>query len=300
LIGVLCSEHVYLGGDLHRVDAIWKELGRREELLRNAYRNLRIPLNPDQGLALALAEARALADGVKSSEPATEVAVLKAVEACHVIFAISESVGICHSAGLEITRQLRQMATGTANFGTPGSTKTKGIYLKDFEYELFIASSLIRRGLAPRFLDDPSDPMGEMVVDQIVIECKHPDSVGQLRSNIAKFGQELTKSGRFGMFAVAVEDAHHLGDTASFGTEDEYRQWLKAKELLDFAWGFERIVGLITTQSKVLVIGAETRISRLGTSIVFDRSELPEEAGSAAIRIAKVFNPDPTHHSTTV
>jgi hypothetical protein len=297
----------YVEGDtVNHIDRIWEELARREELIRNAYREIGIPLNADQGLASALREAKELAAGQKTSKALTNDSLLETVQACHVIYSIADSIEICLNAGLDISRQLAQMATGTVDYGTPAGTSAKNIYLKDFEYELFIASCLIRDGVKPQFLENPSDPTGEMIVDDIILECKHPNSCGQLTKNIAKFGKNLQDTGKFGVFLVAVEDANNLGDAATFDTENEYRAWLESKrdkmeisgrERAAYASRFEKIVGLVHTQSKVLVVGENTSMQRLGTSILFDHQEGFCTVLSTAIAIARAFNPRPILYS---
>jgi hypothetical protein len=149
------------------------------------------------------------------------------------------------------------MATGATDFCTP-SKKNGRIYFKDFEYVLFVDSSLVRRGLKPEFLEDRSDPMGEMSVNGIFIECKHPNSHGQIESNIAKFALESREAGEFGIFAIAVEDLHHLGDRKIFTSQIEYQVWLEDKHAemeqfglrrAAFASSFENILGWSTLRA---------------------------------------------------
>ncbi len=283
-------------------EAFWIELGRREKLLRDTYHRLKISLQPGHGMAKALDEAKALAGGIKAEF--SDTSLLDTVKACHTIYAIAGNVEVCLDAGLDISRQLSSMATGTTDYGTPGSTTDKSIYLKDFEYELFIAASLIRGGLMPQFLDNPSDPMGEMQVKGIVIECKHPDSTGSLRDKVKKFAKKLRESGCFGLFAVAVEDAHHLGDRTVFDSKSDYNAWLEAKqieleksglELADFAAHRDVVLGLVHTQTKLAIIAEETGMMRHSTSTLFDRPDIPEVIMEGARKVARVFNPVPHH-----
>jgi hypothetical protein len=280
----------------------WEELGRREAMIRNEYAKAKIALKPKQGLSLALEEAHALAANLKSPQPCSDAMALEAAQAFHVIYSIADSIELCLQSGLDISRQLSQMATGTTDFGTP-SKKNGKIYFKDFEYELFVSSSLIRRGLKPEFLEDRSDPMGEMSVDGIFIECKHPNSNGQIESNISKFALQLREAGKFGIFAIAIEDLHHLGDRKTFASQFEYQVWLEAKRdemeqsglrRAAFASRFENILGLIHTQSLVTVVGGDTQMSRLGSSVLFDR---PTQDLTAARAIAEAFNPHPALYS---
>jgi hypothetical protein len=53
---------------------IWEELGRREELIRNAYDKAKVVLKPKQGLSLALEEANVLVAGLKSTKLPSDAA----------------------------------------------------------------------------------------------------------------------------------------------------------------------------------------------------------------------------------
>lgn len=292
---------------MRNIEVFWTELGRREKLLRDSYTRLNIALPPSQGMARALDEAKDLAEGIKTVS--SDTALVETIQACHTVYAIAESVEVCLGFGLDVSRQLSAMATGTINYGTPGNTSAKSIYLKDFEYELFIAASLIRAGLRPKLLDNPSDPMGEMEVEGIVVECKHPDSTGGLPDKLKKFARKLRKSGRFGFFAVAVEDAHHLGDQIVFGSKLYYDSWLDSKQaemeesgqkLAGFAAYRDVVLGLIHTQTKVVVIAGATGMKRHSTSLLFDRPSTPEAMTRGAEKIARVFNPSPHHFARPV
>jgi hypothetical protein len=285
----------------------WGELGRRVEAIRAAYKRARIQLNENSPLAKALAEAKELADGVKSNKPSNDQAVLQTVEAAHVIYTMAESIETCQSAGLEITRQLAQMATGSINFGTPGTTEKKDIYLKDFEYELFIASTLVKEGLRPNFLADPSDPIGEIEVNGLIVECKHPNAMGQLNRNITKFGNKLHEADRYGIFAVGIEDAYGLGDVTVFKDTQEYNDWLELKRDKMEADGLERalqvsrqerILGLIHTQTKWWIIEGQTGLNRYGNAMLFDDKKNFASHEEKVTSVARGFNPSPARYST--
>lgn len=289
------------------VEEFWKELGRREEAIRAAYQQTHIQLNVDSPLAKALAEAKGLADGVKSNEPGNDQAVLQTVEAAHVIYAIAESIVTCRSGGLDITRHLAQMGTGTINFGTPGRAEDRDIFLKDFEYELFIASTLLKNGLLPSFLDNPSDPIGEMEVNGLIIECKHPNATHRPLSNITKFGRKLLEGNRFGIIAVGIEDAYRLGDVSIFADKCAYGDWLELKRNAMEVDGRrralqvsdqERILGLIHTQTKLLIIEGQTQFSRLGNAVLFDDKADFASYEAEVTSIARAFNPSPSCYST--
>lgn len=288
------------------LDEFWNELGRREELIRAAYKRACIQLNEDSPLAKALAEAKELADGVKSKESANDQTVLRTVEAAQAVYALAESIETCQSGGLDITRHLAQMATGTINFGTPGTTEKKDIYLKDFEYELFIASTLLNNGLRPNFLDDPSDPVGEMEVNGLIVECKHPNAERKLMRNITKFGKKLLEAERYGIFAAGIEDAYRLGDVEVFADKQAYSDWLELKrdametngrKRAAQVSGQERILALIHTQTKLLIIDGQTSLSRLGNAMLFDNKESFASHEADVTSIACAFNPSPSRYS---
>jgi hypothetical protein len=283
-----------------------KELGRREEAIRAAYKQARIQLDENSPLAKALAEAKELADGVKSKESANDQSIHRTVEAAHVVYALAESIETCRSGGLDITRHLAQMATGTINFGTPGTSEKKDIYLKDFEYELFIASTLLNNGLRPNFLDDPSDPIGEMEVNGLIVECKHPNAESKLMRNITKFGKKLLEADRYGIFAAGIEDAYRLGDVEVFADMQAYSDWLEPKrDAMETSGrrraaqvsGHERILALIHTQTKLLIIDGQTSLSRLGNAMLFDNNENFPSHEADVTSVARAFIPSPLRYS---
>ena len=288
------------------LEEFWRELGRRAELIRAAYKQARVQLKEDGPLAKALAKAKELADGVKSKEPTNDQAVLRTVEAAQVVYTIAESIETCQSGGLDITRHLAQMSTGTIDFGTPGTSEEKNIYLKDFEYELFIASALLKKGLHPNLLKDPNDPIGEMEVNGLIVECKHPNAERKLMRNITKFGKKLLEADRYGIFAAGIEDAYNLGDVAVFTNMQEFNDWLELKRDEMEAGGQrraaqvsgqDRILRLIHTQTMLLIIGGQTNLSRLGNAMLFDDKESFALREVEATSIARAFSPSPVLHS---
>jgi len=288
------------------LEEFWRELGRRTESIRSAYEQAHVRLNEGGPLARALAEAKELADGVKSKEPTNDQAVLRTVEAAQVVYAIAESIATCQSGGLDISRHLDQMSTGTIDFGTPGTVEEKNIYFKDFEYELFVASVLIKSGLRLNFLEDPNDPIGEMEVSGLIVECKHPNVTHKLMRNITKFGRKLLEADRFGIFVAGIEDAYQLGDVAVFADKQEFDDWLERKrdamELgglrrAEQVLGQERILGLVHTQTKLLIIDGQAAVSRLGNAMLFDDKEGFASHEVEATSVARAFNPTPRLHS---
>jgi hypothetical protein len=281
----------------------FEELGRRIDFIRSVYQRYRIALKPGEGFALALDEAEALAKGIKS-QPFSVKRLNQTVHDAHVIYALGDSLSICVDAGLDLRNHLANLTTGTTDYGTP-STDPKRIFFKDFEFETFIASVLIKNRLVPAFTA-PGDPTGELVFGDMLIECKHPNSVGQLAKLLRKFNSSLGPIDRFGIFAVALEDVMEMGDVAQFGSQHDYDAWLEAKragmeaigqELIQRAARLPRIAALIQTETKDPIIGTGTTLRRLGNSLLFDHRPTFINYETTARAIAACFNPNPVLYS---
>jgi hypothetical protein len=287
-----------------RAIEFFDELGRRVSFIRSLYRRHRIVLKPGEGLALALDEAEALARGDKAKGPFAQQQLIRSASDAHVIYAIAGSLQTCVSAGLDVSKHLPNLTTGTTDYGT-SSTNLKSIFFKDFEFETFIASALIRNGLVPAFAE-PGDPSGDLILDGILIEAKHPNSVGQLTKLLLKFNTALEAIGHFGVFAVALEDAMEMGDVSEFDSQAEYEAWIAAKRggmeaigqrLIPFAAHLPRIAALLQSQTKVEIVGGGTTLRRLGSSILFDHRPSFPNYETTARAIAASFNPNPVLYS---
>ncbi len=138
----------------------WHELRQKVQYLRDLYRRLHIQLRPGQGLALALDEAEALANGVKSPLAATDDNAARSAHNAHVIWMLSDNVKTCVEAGLELRAHLANIATGSTDFGTQ-SQDNRTIFFKDFEYEVFIMATLLNKGVRVELAPTPNDPLYE-------------------------------------------------------------------------------------------------------------------------------------------
>ena len=295
------------GEGAEAIEEFCKELGRRVQFIRDLYRTGRIGLRRGEGLSLALDEAAALAAGDKSSEPFSQELLIRVVNDAHIIYAIAESLETCTKAGLNIAHHLKQLTTGTADYGTPAASNVGTMFLKDFEFEIFIAATLIRHGLMPALPDEPNDPRGDVLFDGIFIEAKHPNSIGQLEKLLRKFNAALRNDRRFGVFAVGLEDAYNLGDRSEFLSQADYQDWLGAKQqgmeamglnLVRRAASLPRIAALVQTQSKVEIVGGGTTMRRVGNSVLFDHRSNFSDYEMTARAIAEAFNPRPILYST--
>jgi hypothetical protein len=284
--------------------AYFVELDRRVAFIRNAYARHRIPLNPNGGLARALAEAEALGKGEKATFAYSRDYLIQLTNDAHVIYAFGGDLEQIVNAGLDVSHHLSNLTAGTTDFGTP-SIRNSTIFFKDFEFELFLTSALLQKGLHPTFTP-PGDPCGELVCCEIRIEAKHPNSIGQLTKLLGKFQTSLGQVDAFGIFVVALEDAMALGDVSEFDSQAEYDEWLTAKrsgmealgqKLISKAARLPRIAALIQIQTKVEIVDDRTTLRRLGNSILFDHRPTYSLYADPARAIAAVFNPLPLQYS---
>lgn len=282
----------------------FEQLGRRVDFVRHLYRCHRIILKPGEGLALALDEAEALARGDKITGPFLQEQLIRSVSDAHVIYAIGGGLEACVSAGLDVSKHLPNLTTGTTDYGA-SSSNPKAIFFKDFEFEIFVASTLVQGGLLPAFTE-PGDPTGDLIVGDVLIEAKHPNSVGQLTKLLAKFNTALETIGQFGVFAVALEDVMEMGDVSEFDSQAEYEAWITAKRagmeaigqrLIPLAARLPRIAALLQSQTKVEIIGRGTTMRRLGSSVLFDHRPTFSNYEATAWAIAITFNPNPVLYS---
>ncbi len=280
----------------------WDQLAERVEYLRDLYRAKKIALKPGEGMTIALDEAEQSARGVASQDAGTDENLVLAVNACHVVWGLYDSIKACVDAGLDVTNHLGQLTTGTIDFGVPADAATshKTIFFKDFEAELLIAAQLTRAGLPVQFLEEANDPRGEMRVGDILIEVKHPNSTKRLESLMRKFNSGLHGSNAYGVFVTAVEDAFCVADQSTFTCREDFVAWQRQKraEIESFgrsavlrAASLPRIGALVQTSSALEVVGDETRLARYSNSLVFDQRSYPIDVKAAIERIAAVFNP---------
>jgi hypothetical protein len=285
---------------------IWELLGERVAFIRGLYRRYNIQLKPGEGLSQALEEAESLVRGEQAQEFLTESEIRKSIEQIHVIMALGEVLEICVSGGLDVSSHLRQISTGSTDYGTPDTGSGKSIYYKDFELELFIAAALLREGLNVKLLTLHNDPRGDLKFGNFFIEVKHPNSLGQLEKLLRKFNGRMKNNNTFGAFVVGIEDAFGLGDKSEFHTREEYDAWLRSKRedmelfglpLIERAARLPRIGAIVQIQSKIEIVERTTNLKRLSNSCVFDHRAEYDHYSDDAIKIAKVFNSNPRRYS---
>lgn len=286
----------------------WKELEARTSYIRDFFAKAKIPMNPSEGLARALAEAEALARGEKlPGDPSPKVLAAISHDA-HVVWALADDLIDCEARGLNITPYLKQITTGTTDYGTPAAgNEAKKIYFKDFEFELFLASAMLRAKLKVQLADPPNDPRGDLIVDSVWVEIKHPNSLKQIKKLAAAFHDSLKKEGLYGVFAVGIEDAFELGVQPADLSYEDFAEWLERKrDAMEkfgrkFIYGvakYDRILAVVQTSTAVEWYDGSTRLRRLGNSLIFDDGRCGDPAAHAtAQKIAQVFNPKPIRFS---
>lgn len=286
----------------------WNDLLDRTKYLRQLFADSKVPLKPGEGLERSLAEADALARGDKlPGEPSAEVLAAIGHDA-HVIWALAENLRACADAGLNIVPHLKQITTGTTDYGTPASgTQAKKIYFKDFEFELFLASAMLRAGLKVQLADPPNDPRGDLLVDSVWVEVKHPNSLKQLMKLAGGFQSSLAENGSFGVFAAGIEDAFELGTQPADPSHEDFAAWLERKrdamekfgrEFIHGVAKYDRILAVVQTSTAVEWYDGSTRLRRLGNSLIFDDGRCKDASMGATIaKVAEVFNPKPRRFS---
>lgn len=286
----------------------WSKLERKVNYIRSLYTEKGISLPPDGGLAKALVEAEQLALGEHLPGPPSRNQLLGTAHDAHVIWALAENLEVCEEAGLDLSAHLAQITTGSTDFGTRDAGTGRTIFYKDFECEITIAATLLRAGLKPQFALESNSPLGELHLDDVWVEVKHPNSTGQLKKNLKKFQKQLASNTVYGVFVVGLEDAFDFGDTTEFLDPIEFSDWQEAKraemdrfgrDFLRFAARCPNILGTVQTSTKVETVGEVSRLRRLGNSCYFDHREgVRLQASQAALKICQVFAASPVLYSS--
>lgn len=287
--------------------AYWVRLKESVEFIEGLYKRHKVTLPANGGLQAALDEARALLAGVKMAGNPTDVEIAARAEQTNAVIALADTLKPLDAAGLAIVRYLKQIGTGTTNYGTPQQPgQSKAHFFKDFETELFVLSSLLNANLPVALLPDPSDPVGEMEVAGVFIEVKHPDTPNQLEKLIGKFNRELAKRNAFGVFVLALEDAFdaaaqsiHPSQVDRDKSFDALAQKIDAlaRTILPRAARLPQIGGCVTLLSRQEVIDDHCSFRRLANSMVFDERVYPQGVRTTIDGICGVFAQPPRLYS---
>lgn len=282
---------------------IWDELDQAVSCIREQCKINNIRLAKDEEITKALDEAESLAKGYPQGNFEVTKPLFESVEEIHVVLALARDLRLCVEHGLPVGPHLRRMTSGSIRFGIPAALNERTFFFKDFETELFVAANLAQAGLPVRFLEDASDPRGEMEVEGVVIEVKHPDSPSSTPKHLTKFSNKLRRSKEAGFFVRSIEDAFRLGfnnePTDSTGEEQKLDDMENnGLDAAQHAAGLGNILGFATLASHPEVVGDASRFTRKGAAIVFD--EISERWGRLGIvdRIALALDKHPTTWSS--
>ena len=240
----------------------------------------KIKLKPGEGLEKTLAEAEAIADAVKKGEKGAAQAFIESAKAASVIWNLIDTLRPCLDEGLDLNAHLKQITTGSVEYGTPAvDSDRKPIYFKDFEMELFAAAQCIKRKLRVKLNAVSNDPRGDLLIEPLRLEVKHPDKPNQLEKNIREFNTKLRREGRYGVFVAGLEDAFNLEPHRIFKDDAEWTAWLGAKAdeveaygktFLRFAATMARVLATIQTWTIWRPVGAALNLHRQSNAVLFD------------------------------
>lgn len=200
--------------------------------------------------------------------------------------------------------QLASMNRGSYQYGQ-SDTKFE-YFFKDFEFELFSASELIRKGLS---FDLPQNDDGEdLIFNNFDIQCKHPNTLNQIEGLLRAFTYRLNKTKRFGVFGIGVEDCFGFADRLMFESSEDFNEYFTDKSenaeaslieiLQNQLANSTRVIGLYTTASFFVNIdGIGLKMIRLANSVFCfrpDRKDIKEYIYKEGFKIVSAFNNSPT------
>jgi len=281
----------------------WQQLTHSLTFIEALYKKHKVILPPNEGLRAAIDEAKSFVAGVKMSGNPTESEIAVRAEKTNAIIMLADTLRPLDAAGIAITRYLKQIGTGSTNYGTPqlpGQSKTH--FFKDFETELFVLAALIKAKAPVALLPDPSDPVGEMVAGGVFIEVKHPDAPNQVEKLIGKFNGELARHNAYGVFVLALEDAFETASQSIHASQEDrdtaFHVLAKkidslARTVLPRAARLPYIGGCVTLLSRQEVIEGNCSFRRLANALVFDERSYPPGVRAAIDSICGVFAQPP-------
>ncbi len=264
--------------------------------LKYAIKKNQVQLRPTTGL-------QKLIDDCETYLPLKQVKP-EEIKPITVLFTLVNSLKKLWLESVDFTIQLRAMNTGEYEYGNPDPELKH--FFKDFEFEIFSASQLIKNKIN---IDLPQHTIGEdLQFGDIDIQCKHPNTVNQIDTNVREFTTRLNQANRYGVFGLAVDDCFSFADRLIFKDDEDFENYMK-KKLSDseailngiFTQNLSRatrILGLYTTSTYFVLIDNQGLKLVRTTNSVFcfrpDRREITDAFYKQAFRILTTFNPHPT------
>jgi len=253
-----------------------------------------VALTTGTGIAKLIADCRGSISPNATSVDATALSVL---------FSVTDSLKALWVGNAVFTNQLRAMNTGNFAYGNPDAPLDHNF--KDFEFEIFSASQLLKSGIEAGL---PQHTTGEdLEVGDLLVQCKHPSTTLQVDTLIRAFTNRLYNEGKYGVFGMAVEDCLGYPSAKEFESEQEYNDFMlnhNAKVEQELNELYQRrvasstsVLGLYTTASFFKKIkGHGARMVRMSNSVFCfrtDRKEIPDALYKQAYRLVSSFNPSP-------
>lgn len=226
------------------------------------------------------------------------------IKSITVLFTIVNALKNLWFSDVDFTIQLRAMNTGDYSYGNPDPDFQQ--FFKDFEFEIFSASQLLKNAIQ---IELPQHTIGEDIeAGDIDIQCKHPNTLNQLKSYVNDFKTRLNQSNRYGVFGLAVEDCFNYSEKLIFNDEDDFKGYMKNKTenndselekiFTDTLAPATRILGIYTTATYFVYINnIGLRLNRMTNSVFCfrpDRKEINDSLYKSAYKLISTFNPHPS------
>lgn len=184
-----------------------------------------IELIKDSGLHSLLSQVQRYLDLPDYTEISIEI--IKPVMVLNILSDILRELWVNN---ITFQNQLKAMNSGEFQYGRPSPTG-KNNY-KDFEFELFSASMLIKNKLNT-LLPQKTDG-NDIICEEIEIQCKHPNTISRNKVDkyLRAFQSSLHKNKLYGIFGIGLDD--YIGFTEKYESiNDEEFVVKRQKQLLD-------------------------------------------------------------------
>lgn len=226
------------------------------------------------------------------------------IKPINVLYLLVNSLKSLWIADVEFSIQLRAMNTGEYEYGKPDANMFH--FFKDFEFEIFSASQLIKNNVA---VELPQDTAGEdLQYLEIDIQCKHPNTTNQIGQNILDFNSRLNQAKRYGVFGLGTDDCLNYSERLVFEDEEDFNNYMSNKieeseTILKNIFSEKlsnttRILGFYTTSTYFILFNrVGLRLIRMSNSAFCfrpDRKEIQDRHYKQTYKIISTFNPQPT------
>ena len=278
-----------------------RELGDAIHAIRRLYAEAGLPLPPGSGIGRLVAEVEELLASAADGKIAANPENIARVRYLVLLRDAATALGICERHSVPLRSHLAQLRTGDIDLGVRGRAGERA-HFKDFHYELFLLALLLHHGIQAVFTESGA-PEGDIELkDGLLIEAKHPTSSQKLAKYAREFNAELAARNRFGLFAIAVEDAFGFGQRQQFADDEDHAGWMASRHAaIDQFWttkflediaGCGRILGCLQTTRHIPMIAGGIRLHQNALGMVFARPGAPPEFLEQARAVSAAVTPD--------